>query len=142
MANWTRQANELIVKHKFNKKDLEFMCREVPVCFRDGAKEFAENCNAHEIPLLVFSAVSLLIVISQGLGDIIEEIMRQHEMTVGCMHIVSNMMEFNEDGLITSFKEPLIHILNKNEANIKGEDRMAHNYQGRPITAISRNETM
>jgi 2-hydroxy-3-keto-5-methylthiopentenyl-1-phosphate phosphatase len=87
------------------------MVREVPVCFRPGAKEFADNCNVHDIPLLVFSA---------GLGDIIQEIMRKAEMIVGTLHIVSNMMEFNEDGLIVNFKDPLIHILNKNEANIKG----------------------
>jgi hypothetical protein len=55
--------------------------------------------------------------------------MKQADMIVGTLHIVSNMMEFNDDGLIVAFKEPLIHILvyigklkpqNKNEANIKG----------------------
>lgn len=72
------------------------MVREVPVCFRKRAQELAAACNEHEIPLLVFSA---------GLGDVIQEIMRQGGMTVKCMHVVSNMMEFDEAGMVVGFKE-------------------------------------
>ena len=102
------------------------MVRDTPVIvFREGIHAFLrklsrqpynffmiiESCKENKIPLLVFSA---------GLGDIIREIMLQANLFSSNMHIVSNMMIFDEENVCVGFKDPLVHVFNKNEANVKG----------------------
>ena len=63
--------------------------------------------NEANIPVLVFSA---------GVGDILEEILLKHDAYFPNIKIVSNYMEFNGEGALIGFKEPIIHTFNKNES--------------------------
>lgn len=56
--------------------------------FRDGYKTFFNTLSQNSVPLFIFSA---------GVGDILEEIMRQRKVFHPNIHIVSNYMEFDED---------------------------------------------
>lgn len=56
--------------------------------FRDGYKTFFNTLSQNNIPLFIFSA---------GIGDVLEEIIRQRKVFHPNIHIVSNYMEFDED---------------------------------------------
>ena len=58
-----------------------FLCRE-------GYKTFFDTLYQNNIPLFIFSA---------GIGDILEEIIRQMKVFHPNIHIVSNYMDFSED---------------------------------------------
>ena len=54
---------------------------------RDGCSWFFDELKKYDIPVLIFSA---------GIGDIIEEILRQQSTIHDNMHIVSNYMKFDD----------------------------------------------
>jgi len=55
---------------------------------REGYKMFFDTLYHNNIPLFIFSA---------GIGDILEEIIRQMKVFHPNIHIVSNYMDFSED---------------------------------------------
>lgn len=63
--------------------------------FREGYKTFFNTLYQNNIPLFIFSA---------GIGDILEEIIRQMKVFHPNIHIVSNYMDFDEDVSLTSFR--------------------------------------
>ncbi|XP_019064780.1 7-methylguanosine phosphate-specific 5'-nucleotidase isoform X2 [Fukomys damarensis] len=71
----------------------------------EGYQDFFDTLHRHGVPLFIFSA---------GVGDILEEVIRQRGVLHPNIHIVSNYMDFGDDGLLQGFKAPLIHIFNKN----------------------------
>ncbi|XP_005584257.3 7-methylguanosine phosphate-specific 5'-nucleotidase isoform X2 [Macaca nemestrina] len=73
----------------------------------EGYKTFFNTLYHNNIPLFIFSA---------GIGDILEEIIRQMKVFHPNIHIVSNYMDFNEDGFLQGFKGQLIHTYNKNSS--------------------------
>lgn len=74
---------------------------------RDNAIQTFKTLHEQNIPVLIFSA---------GLGDILEIIMKQNNISYPNIKVISNYMEFDATtGKICGFKMPLIHILNKNE---------------------------
>ncbi|XP_008569294.1 PREDICTED: 7-methylguanosine phosphate-specific 5'-nucleotidase isoform X2 [Galeopterus variegatus] len=73
----------------------------------EGYKTFFSTLYRNNIPLFIFSA---------GIGDILEEIIRQMKVFYPNIHIVSNYMDFNEDGFLQGFKGQLIHTYNKNSS--------------------------
>lgn len=62
------------------------------VLFRDGCNDLFKLLHCHKIPLLIFSA---------GLGDIIEEVLRQRSTYYDNMKVVSNFMKYDKN---VSFK--------------------------------------
>ncbi|XP_068923806.1 7-methylguanosine phosphate-specific 5'-nucleotidase isoform X2 [Petaurus breviceps papuanus] len=71
----------------------------------DGFETFFNTLYRSNIPLLIFSA---------GIGDILEEIIRQMNVFHPNIHVVSNYMDFDESGYLQGFKGNLIHTYNKN----------------------------
>jgi 5'-nucleotidase len=85
------------------------MVKQTPVVFRDRLDTMLRFCEEENIPVLIFSA---------GLADVILQIMILNDLWLPNMHLISNKMIFNEDGICIGFKEPLIHVFNKNEASV------------------------
>ncbi|KAF4012602.1 hypothetical protein G4228_004225 [Cervus hanglu yarkandensis] len=79
----------------------------------DGYKTFFNTLSQNNIPLFIFSA---------GIGDVLEEIIRQRKVFHPNIHIVSNYMEFDEDGFLKGFKGQLIHTYNKNSSVCENSD--------------------
>jgi 5'-nucleotidase len=67
-----------------------------------------------EIPVLIFSA---------GLGNIIEEILEKFGVFYSNLEIISNYIQFNEDGSLRGYKDLLVHPLNKNESILPNENK-------------------
>lgn len=54
--------------------------------FREGHKVFFDRLAEHQVPLLIFSA---------GVGDVLEEVIRQNHVFHPNVHIISNYMDFD-----------------------------------------------
>lgn len=86
------------------------MADEAHVMLRPGIDYVLELCHSRNIPFLVFSA---------GIGNVIEEILKKNKLLFPTMHIVSNMMQFDDNGVCIAFQEPLIHCFNKSEFQLE-----------------------
>ncbi|KAJ3017367.1 5'-nucleotidase, cytosolic III [Thoreauomyces humboldtii] len=111
MVEWWSTAHEMILELNLKKEELNEMANEVDVEMRGGVSTLVNECEALEIPLLVFSA---------GLGDVIEAVMRKQNLLRPNVHIVSNLLHFGKDGVADGFQGPIIHTFNKQEAVVGG----------------------
>ena len=68
---------------------------------RDGTHEFMKDLSQTKVPILVFSA---------GVGDVIDEALRIHHMEEDNVKVISNYMNFNEEGKLIEFTGKLIHM--------------------------------
>jgi 5'-nucleotidase len=110
MIQWWNEAHTNIVAQKLKREDLVHMAEQARLELRPGVERVLKGCRDTNVPFLVFSA---------GIGNIIEEILKQANLFYENMHIVSNMMEINEKEEIVDFKEPLIHVFNKSEFQLE-----------------------
>ncbi|NWR88520.1 5NT3B nucleotidase, partial [Furnarius figulus] len=113
MVEWWTRAHELLVQQKIHKGDIAQIVRESEAMLRDGFKEFFDQLHKNNIPLFIFSA---------GVGDVLEEIIRQANIFYPNVKVVSNYMDFDDDGVLVHFKAPLIHTFNKNNTVLQGTE--------------------
>lgn len=105
--DWYRHINELIIQSGLTHTDLLSRVASAPVKLRPGVTALLEWAAAHGVPVTVFSA---------GITNVAEEVLRQlwRSPLPSTLRVVSNEMVFHPDtGLITGFKEPLLHMFNK-----------------------------
>ncbi|KAM3863935.1 cytosolic 5'-nucleotidase 3-like [Diretmus argenteus] len=106
MVEWWTKAHELLVQQKIQKDQLAMVVRESDAMLREGFQWFFDHLQEHSIPLLIFSA---------GIGDVLEEVIRQAGVFHSNVRVFSNYMDFDETGVLKAFKGELIHIYNKRE---------------------------
>ncbi|KAK2893578.1 cytosolic 5'-nucleotidase 3-like [Channa argus] len=106
MVEWWNKAHELLVEQKIRKDLLAVVVQESDAMLREGYQLFFDHLHEHSIPLLIFSA---------GIGDILEEVIRQAGVFHSNVKVFSNYMDFDESGVLKAFKGELIHIYNKRE---------------------------
>ncbi|NXK83860.1 5NT3B nucleotidase, partial [Amazona guildingii] len=114
MVEWWSRVHELLAQQNIRKGDIAQIVRESGVMLRDGFKELFDQLHKYSVPLFIFSA---------GIGDILEEIIRQANVFHSNISVVSNYMDFDESGVLTRFKGPLIHTYNKNNSVLQGTER-------------------
>lgn len=113
MIEWWTKAHELMLQCNLTREDIKTISREAHIMLRDGCDWMFQQLDQHNIPILIFSA---------GLGDVIEETVTHQSCFYDNMKIVSNYMDFNDQGTLVGFKGDLIHIYNKNENAIHKSD--------------------
>lgn len=105
---WTSSQNAIVSANHITENIIIKAVKDSEVCLRDNTDKLLKFCNDAEIPFLIFSA---------GCGDIITAMLKHKEpicWTEQNMMVVSNMLGFDQDsGILTEFKKPLIHTLNK-----------------------------
>uniref|UniRef100_A0A3Q3X8M1 5'-nucleotidase n=1 Tax=Mola mola TaxID=94237 RepID=A0A3Q3X8M1_MOLML len=106
MVEWWTKAHELLLQQEIRKDLLAVVVKESEAMLRDGYKLFFDHLQEHSIPLLILSA---------GIGDILEEVIRQAGVFHPNIKVLSNFMDFDESGVFRAFKGELIHIYNKRE---------------------------
>ncbi|EGT35719.1 hypothetical protein CAEBREN_00850 [Caenorhabditis brenneri] len=123
MEKWWGTSHSLIVNEKFSKNTIQDFVRQSRIVFKDGAEDFIQSLDGHNIPLVIFSA---------GIGNIIEYFLEQK---LGAIprntHFISNMILFDEDEKACAFSEPLIHTFCKNSSVIQKETSFFHEIAGR-----------
>ncbi|XP_058532399.1 7-methylguanosine phosphate-specific 5'-nucleotidase [Ochotona princeps] len=107
MVEWWTKAHNLLCQQRIRKCQIAQVVRESTAVLREGYKMFFHTLYQDNIPLFIFSA---------GIGDILEEIIRQMNVLHPNVHIVSNYMDFDEEGFLRGFKGQLIHTYNKNSS--------------------------
>lgn len=90
--------------------DIINMVEQVSIELRSEVDKVLEKCRDLDVPFLVFSA---------GIGNIIEQILKKRQLYFDNMHIVSNMMKFNDEDVCIGFNDPLIHVFNKSEFQLE-----------------------
>nr|XP_020828264.1 7-methylguanosine phosphate-specific 5'-nucleotidase isoform X1 [Phascolarctos cinereus] len=107
MVEWWTKAHNLLCQQKIQKYQIAQIVRDSDAMLREGFETFFSTLYRSNIPLLIFSA---------GIGDILEEIIRQMNVFHPNIHVVSNYMDFDESGFLQGFKGNLIHTFNKNSS--------------------------
>lgn len=68
-----------------------------------------KDLNQANIPILVFSA---------GVGDVIDEALRHHNLMHDNVKVISNYMNYDANDKLVEFTGQLIHMYNKNETAV------------------------
>jgi len=127
MVEWYVKSHDCMVDMEppLMKPGIEIMVRDSNIHLRDGATTMISALAKEEVPVLVLSA---------GLGDVVQEVLKQNEALLPNVKIISNFMTF-EAGTqkLVGFKEPLIHMFNKDESAFHGDhtayfDQLRHRH--------------
>ncbi|CAG5077383.1 Similar to cN-IIIB: 7-methylguanosine phosphate-specific 5'-nucleotidase (Drosophila melanogaster), partial [Cotesia congregata] len=106
MESWMKETDEILRGVDFDTYEIEEVVKVHGTDVRDRTKELIDRLNAAAVPVLVFSA---------GLGDVVEAILKHHDVFLDNVKVISNFLSY-KDGKINGFKnDKLIHVFNKNE---------------------------
>jgi len=112
MQKWWMTHFDLLIKSGLNKNDIKKVVEAGKVRFRDGFREFIDFLRTHQIPLVIIS--------SSGLGgDAISMYLKKEGKLYENIYIISNSFEWDENGNAIAIKQPIIHVMNKDETVIK-----------------------
>ena len=112
MHEWWTKHFYLLIKSGLNKKHLEKVIEDGNIQFREGIFEFLDFLYEKKIPLIIMSSAGL------G-GDAISMYLEKQGKLYENISIISNSYEWDSDGNAVGVKEPIIHVMNKDETVIK-----------------------
>lgn len=105
MKTWYEECMELYYQYHLTKEKLSNSIKESNLQFREGAKELLEQANKNDIPVIILSA---------GIGNVIEQFLKENKCYFENMYIISNFIEFDAEGNMKKFdNNKIIHTLNK-----------------------------
>ncbi|KAK0419653.1 hypothetical protein QR680_014253 [Steinernema hermaphroditum] len=119
MVDWFKRVHQNVIDRKYTREQVEDIVRDSDFVLRHNVDVFIKNLEDGNIPLVIFSA---------GNATVIEILFEQHKMGLDNIHIVSNRLNFNDDGICDSFADPFIHCYSKSGAFLPPEDRYFHDY--------------
>jgi len=104
MVEWYTKSHGLLVEQALPKAKLKEIVAESDVMLKEGYENFFDKLQEYGIPVFIFSA---------GIGDILEEVIHQAGVYHPNITVVSNFMDFDDNGVLKGFKGELIHVFNK-----------------------------
>eukprot|EP00092_Neocalanus_flemingeri_P061227 GFUD01073571.1.p1 GENE.GFUD01073571.1~~GFUD01073571.1.p1 ORF type:complete len:304 (-),score=89.29 GFUD01073571.1:26-937(-) len=112
MIEWYKKANGLLSESGVNRSWFPRMVAESNCELRDDTHLLLNRLNHARVPVLVLSA---------GLGDLISHIMSHFGVLHGNTTLVSNFLDYDQEGKVVGLKEDdgLIHMYNKSESILK-----------------------
>ncbi|KAI9520173.1 Cytosolic 5'-nucleotidase 3A [Dissostichus eleginoides] len=113
MVEWYFKSHTLLVEQRLEKDKLPEVVKESEAALREGYEQFFDRLQQHDVPVFIFSA---------GLGDVLEEIIRQAGVYHPNVKVVSNFMDFDENGVLKGFKGELIHVYNKHDSALRNTE--------------------
>ncbi|CAL9706229.1 unnamed protein product [Knipowitschia caucasica] len=113
MVEWYFKSHSLLVEQRIQKDKLPQAVRDSDAALRDGYEQFFSRLHQHNVPVFIFSA---------GLGDVLEEILRQAGVYLPNVKVLSNFMDFDDNGVIRGFKGELIHVYNKHDGALRNSE--------------------
>uniref|UniRef100_A0A8C5FN55 5'-nucleotidase n=1 Tax=Gadus morhua TaxID=8049 RepID=A0A8C5FN55_GADMO len=111
--SFTYLSHTLLVEQRLQKDKLPDIVRESDSALREGYEHFFDRLHQHSVPVFIFSA---------GLGDVLEEIIRQAGVYLPNVKVVSNFMDFDDNGILKGFKGELIHVYNKHDGALRNTE--------------------
>ncbi|XP_012576282.1 PREDICTED: cytosolic 5'-nucleotidase 3A isoform X2 [Condylura cristata] len=113
MVEWYTKSHGLLVEQAIPKAKLREIVAESDIMLKEGYKNFFDKLYKHDIPMFIFSA---------GIGDVLEEVIEQAGVYHPNVKVVSNFMDFDDNGVLKGFKGELIHVFNKHDGALKNTD--------------------
>jgi len=110
MIEWYKEANRCLAASGVKLPWLPLMVQQSNVELRDLTEDMLKSLHTNNIPVLVLSA---------GVGDLINHIMQHFSVLHSNTTLVSNFLKFDEEGKIVGLKgeeSDLIHMYNKAES--------------------------
>nr|CAH8822702.1 unnamed protein product [Trichobilharzia regenti] len=104
MMEFWKLAHRTLVDGNIYRSDVDCCALEGGIVLRDNAIDFLNKLADLNIPLIIFSG---------GIGNIIEVLLASLNVSLDNVRIVSNFMDFNAEGRLVGFQDPVIHSLNK-----------------------------
>lgn len=105
MQIWYSECMDLYYKYNLTKEQMKKSIQNSDVRFRNGAKELLKSLHDKNIPVIILSA---------GIGNTIEQFLKDNNCLFDTMFIISNFIEFDENGKVKKFdNSKMIHTLNK-----------------------------
>ncbi len=108
IEKWYYENMDLLYKYGLTHEILLNCLKNTKLEFRNGAKKFLEFLNKNNVPVIILSA---------GIGNIIEEFLKMNNCLFDNIYIISNFIKF-ENNLMLKFSDNMIHSLNKKIQNL------------------------
>ena len=106
MEKWYIDCMDLYYKYNLTKHKMTQSIENSNLIFRSGAKEFLKLMYENDIPVIILSA---------GIGNAIEQFLKDNNCLFKNMYIISNFIEFDKNEKAKKFdNSKIIHTLNKN----------------------------
>lgn len=110
MTEWYKKNIETLIRFGITEEMINYSANnESIMCFRNGAESFLSDMNSKGVPIVIISA---------GVGNIIQQFLINSNCNYPNIYICSNFLEY-ENGTIKGVRDNnLIHPLNKNEVSL------------------------
>lgn len=110
MKEWYERNIETLIKYNITEDIINYASsNQEIIAFRKGAKEFLKFLYKNNVPVIIISA---------GVGNIIEQFLIKNECFFDNIYITSNFLEFDNNRVSGVKNNNLIHSLNKNEISL------------------------
>lgn len=114
MDEWWAKSSGALVEQSPTLETLFDAVSYAHLSLRPGFATVAQLAYQHDIPVIVFSA---------GITQVIEEILRQlgpTSLMLPNVHVIANDLIVDPaTNIVTSFKEPMMHSLNKKDTSVQ-----------------------
>ena len=117
MTEWWQLHINLFYEYGVKEEAVKNDVRLGNMKYRNGAKEFLRKMNELNVPVIIVSA---------GIGNVIEEFLKLEEDLYSNIKIISNFIVF-ENGEFKGIAGEIIHALNKNV--VKLDEDSKHNLE-------------
>lgn len=109
MEKWYEECMNNYYNYNLTLEKLNKSIENSKLEFKKGAKKFLEQANKNNIPVIILSA---------GIGNVIEKFLKDNNCYFENMYIISNFIEFDSNGNMIKFdNSKIIHTLNKTLEN-------------------------
>ncbi len=103
MEEWYQKSMDLLYRYKLTNSNLKKALQKDTLNFRKGAKDFLQKLQQDNIPVIILSA---------GIGNVIEEFLKKQECYTNNIFIISNFVSFENDQM-KPFTALILHSMNK-----------------------------
>lgn len=112
MNEWWMKHIDLFIKYELSESIIkQIVGKSKSIIFRKGAKNFFRRMHRKGVPIIIMSA---------GIGNIIEEFLIVNSCNYDNIYILSNFLQF-ENGKAIGIRNYIIHSLNKDEVLLPNE---------------------
>ncbi|ODN05121.1 7-methylguanosine phosphate-specific 5'-nucleotidase [Orchesella cincta] len=126
MIEWYEKSHDSFLSSspRLKLSQITEMAKDAHVILRDNSHKLLKTLHKANIPALILSA---------GMGNLVEEILKVNSVNLPNVKVIANFMKFDETGTLKEFSEPVVHVYNKNEA-VLHDDHTAYfeNLKSRP----------
>ena len=120
MEEWYKLCIDLYYEYGLTERKLTETLFNCNLQFREGAKEFFEAMYKNNIPVIIISA---------GIGNVIEGFLKENNCYFDNMKIISNFITFDDNGHMNKFNGDIITSMNKSLKGNKIENIKNRKYK-------------